>query len=208
MDGRLYWALTPGVGERENAIQTITASLEGSSTGKKYKRTVPDDEERKGMRKWSWFIGVWGKRPVPEGVAEKSKAAGRKNVDSDDDSESDSVDEHCWWGFWDPVEIKKVADWIEIRGGLGGGDESPEEAAQPVKDGQDGDASSRSSSPLSDSEVDDDELYAENSSKIELKALVKGLKEYASLLEWRVQKDIDNAAVKPSGSGVVATSKF
>jgi len=89
-----------------------------------------------------------------------------------------------------------VVDWIEIRGGLGDDVETSKaqmDKGKTVTDGQCMDASSRESSPLS-ADTDDNgaDLYAENSSKIELKSLVKGLKEYASLLQWRVRKDIDD----------------
>jgi hypothetical protein len=211
MDGRLYWALSPGVVERENAIQMIGQLVSEENKGKKQKRSVPDDADRKGMKKWSWFIGVWGKRPVPYGGAKKIKATGKKMVELESDSDSDDDgDQDCWWGFWEPAEIKKVADWIEIRGGLGD-DETSKAGVEEGKTVVDGClyASSKASSPLSAVSADDTniDLYAENSSKVELKSLVKGLKEYASLLEWRVWKDADETA-NGSGSGAVAASKL
>jgi hypothetical protein len=213
MDGRLYWALSPGVTERENALQTIAQSLGEENKGKKYKKSVPDDAERKGMKKWSWFIGVWGKHPVPDGKLQKvknNKTVAESNEDSE--VESDDADQNCWWGFWDPAEIKKVADWIEIRGGLVGDVESSKDAAQVEKSKTSTErrVSSKESSPLSAMTDTDDanmDLYAENSSKAELKALVKGLKEYASLLEWRVRQDDDDATAG-NGSGVVAANKY
>jgi hypothetical protein len=214
MDGRLYWALSPGVAERENAMLTIAQSVGDESKGKKHKRAVLGDEERKGMKKWSWFIGVWGKGPVLNGEGE-TKTTKEKMDESDMESELDDVDQDSWWGFWQPAEIKKLADWIEIRGGLEDDVQSSKEAAQAkvVADERGVDAFSRASSPLSAmSDTDDTEmdLYAESSSKMELKALVKGLREYASLLEWRIRMDVDDTTAKlnGSGSGVVVASKF
>jgi hypothetical protein len=215
MDGRLYWALSPGVAERENAMLTIAQSVGDESKSKKHKRAVLGDEERKGMKKWSWFIGVWGKGPVLDGDGETKTTKKEKMDESDVESELGDVDQDSWWGFWQPAEIKKLADWIEIRGGLEDDVQSSKEVAQAkvVADERDADAFSRASSPLSAmSDTDDTEmdLYAESSSKMELKALVKGLREYASLLEWRIRMDIDDTTAKlnGSGSGVVVASKF
>ena len=53
MDGRLYWVVSPSIAERENASQMIAHDVSEGYKEKKHKRTVPDDEERKGMKKWS-----------------------------------------------------------------------------------------------------------------------------------------------------------
>jgi hypothetical protein len=213
MDGRLYWALSPGVAERENAMEMIAQSVGGDTKGKRYKRVVPDDGDRKGMKKWSWFVGVWGKSSVPSGG--KTEKTMTKKDKSDSQSVSNEVDQDSWWGFWEPAEIRKVADWIEIRGGLEDDAQSSKEVVQTEinADGQEEDAFSRASSPLSamsDTEDPGMDMYAKTSSKAELKALVKGLKEFASLLEWRIRKDFNDMAAKPngSGSGVMAASKF
>lgn len=196
MDGRLYWALSPGVAERENAMLTIAQSVGDESKGKKHKRMVLGDEERKGMKKWSWFIGVWGKSPVPNGEGETKTTKKEKMDESNVESESGDVDQDSWWGFCQPAEIKKLADWIEIRGGLEDDIQSSKETAQAkvIADELGVDAFSRASSSLSAISGTDDtemDLYPESSSKMELKALVKGLREYANLLEWRIRDDTD-----------------
>jgi len=215
MDGRLYWALSPGVAERENAMLMIAQSVGDESKGKKHKRAVLGEEERKGMKKWSWWIGVWGKGPVLNGEGETKTTKKEKMDESDVESELGDVDQDSWWGFWQPAEIKKLADWIEIRGGLEDDVQSSKEVVQAkvVANERDVDAFSRASPPLSPmSDTDDTEmdLYAGSPSKMELKALVKGLREYASLLEWRIRMDVDDTTAKlnGSGSGVVVASKF
>lgn len=206
MDGRLYWALSPGIAERENAIQMIAQGDSEESTGKKHKRAVPDDAERKEMKKWSWFVGIWGKSP--DGETERIKAIKKqKMVESDEESESDDADQD-WWGVWEPGEIKKAADWIEIRGNLGddGTSEAQTEKATTIADGQGIGGSSKESSHLSeisDTDTRDMNLYHRNSSKAELRSLVKGLREFANLLEWRLSKDLDESVSKS-----VATSQF
>lgn len=215
MDGRLYWALSPGVTERDYAIQSVieNAVEDGKDgKGKKLRRNIPNDDERRGMKKWSWFVAVWGKKPDIGGEVERMTIA-KAQKDDGSDSEEDADDED-WWGFWDSAEIQKVADWIEIRAGL---DVEQKDKKMVTTDASnstllvDTAASSRASSPLSIVSDDEDTgggLYSESSSKQELKALVKGLKEYATLLEWRMKEDDGDNSVKASGKGTVSASKF
>lgn len=208
MDGRLYWALSPGTAERDNAIITVSESVGDKTAGKKVRKVIPNDDERKGMHKWSWFVGVWGKKPELEGaelVKANGKTEGADGASDSEDSEENN-DEEGWWGFWDPVEIKKVADWIEIRAGLDGDKGSKEGSEdQAVVD-----AASRASSPLtvaSDDERDVD-LYGETSTRHELKSLVKSLRDYAGLLEWRANEEDGNVGGKGTGKGAVSAAKF
>ena len=60
-EGRVYYAVTPGVVEREAAV----AMLEGEKGEVRFgkRRGVVEREERKKMRAWSWFVAVWGRKP-------------------------------------------------------------------------------------------------------------------------------------------------
>jgi len=93
------------VAEREAA----TALLAGDMTkgGKAQGRAVVNADERGALRRWGWFISVWGKKPV-DGFLPAGE-------DDDDD------DVQRWWGIWQPDEIRRLADWIAIKNGLAEG---------------------------------------------------------------------------------------
>ena len=184
MDGRLYWTLSPGIAERENAIITLSESVGDESAGKKVPKVIPNDDERKGMRKWSWFVAVWGKKPKLEGARLSKPNRKTKYTDDTNDSEDsdEGGDEDGWWGIWDPVEIEKVADWIEIRAGLDGDNESNEASEDQVAPSP--------STIVSEYEGDMD-LYGEHSTNHELKSLVKRLRDFAGLLGWRAKENGD-----------------
>ncbi|KAH0588862.1 hypothetical protein H2248_004653 [Termitomyces sp. 'cryptogamus'] len=121
--GRVYWIPSPGVVERKTALDFIASA----TVGKKGKARIVDDTV---PTKWSWFVAVWG-RKIP--------VAGNEAGDE------------RWWAFTDPVEIRKVANWIRIDARID----------------PDGDADANK--PLA--------------------LLVKGLYEYAQLLDWRLKED-------------------
>lgn len=125
--GRVYWASSPGVFERKAALDFITSA----TVGKKGKKRVVDDS---GPRKWPWFVAVWGR---------KSHIVGKdlNAVESDE----------RWWAFTDPLEIRKVADWIRI-----------------------------------DARIDPNGHADVNQPLV---SLIKGLNEYAQLLDWRLKED-------------------
>ena len=101
-EGRIYFALTPSVAEREAAA----ALLAGDSTkgGKAQGRAVVSTDERSTLRRWGWFIAVWGEKPVDGLVPEP-----------EDEEEEDIDDAERWWGIWQPDEIRRLADWIAIK---------------------------------------------------------------------------------------------
>jgi hypothetical protein len=178
VDGRVYWTLSPGIGEREAAKEFLSASA-GEKQGAKVKgRTVKgkraaEEEERKAMRRWSWFVAVWGRRPDDEDVHVVEKIV-QSDDESDEDEEEIDDGKEKWWGFWDPREIRRLAGFVGRRGGL-----KEEGGAEDI-------ASAHS---------DEDPLLIsgstthEEASKRQLKELVKGLKEYADSLEWRIKRD-------------------
>ncbi|KDQ57441.1 hypothetical protein JAAARDRAFT_193771 [Jaapia argillacea MUCL 33604] len=187
-DGRIYWLLGPGASEREAAANVLT---DGGGNGRISKRAMVGGEERRGMRRWSWFLSVWGTRPELRGN-EKGKDQ------EEEEEEEDGQDQ--WWGFSDPEEIKKLAGWIEGKWKVEG-------------DGiyaSDVDASSRASSPLSEFSEGDDVDMDGPPSKTGLRELIKGLREYAELLEWRVKKwDRDEEGTdKNTLAGTVSARKF
>jgi len=213
-EGRIYWALSPGVAERDCASEFIASMAEESGDGKgnekkskkghgKRKRRVRGDEERSLMKEWSWFVGVWGKRPAVKPGEAIVRAHENKSKGDDDDSDtsesSDEGDEDVekWWGFWEPEEIRKVAEWIEIKSGLDQDDQTSEGsgASSPTSEmigrgaHKDRVTSSVRGEDGWDSHGDITMANTGSPSKMELKALVKGLNEYAAVLEWRVKKE-------------------
>ena len=49
MDGRTYWALSPGIKKTEAAISYLTSFFRENKAA-----------SSKAMKKWSWFLAVWG----------------------------------------------------------------------------------------------------------------------------------------------------
>jgi hypothetical protein len=130
------------------------------------------------MREWSWFIGVWGKRPPAMPGTEKG-AVKRRDADdnSDEDEEDDDRDVEKWWGFWEPEEIRKISGWIARTSGLAvDGKDTPSHELLP----------SQGLSPGEDQSVADADRG--RPTRDGLKALVGRLEEYASVLEWRVRR--------------------
>ncbi|KAG2059155.1 hypothetical protein BDR06DRAFT_949813 [Suillus hirtellus] len=141
-EGRVYWALTPGRGERDTSREYLTSNIEvgerdeGTKT-KSHKAkskspwTPPSLSERASHKRWSWFIAVWGVRP---GVEERLDPPKDDDCSEDDfESESD-LDSECdededkprkakterprWYAFSNPGEIFKLAEWVERKAGL------------------------------------------------------------------------------------------
>ncbi len=60
-DGRVYYALFPGVAERESALEYLESAASEKTFKLKKKCPLPSAEERMEMREWSWFVAVWGR---------------------------------------------------------------------------------------------------------------------------------------------------
>lgn len=152
-DGRVFYALSPGVAERKAALDFITSETDTKhrKNGKKKERAWTGDE-RSAMKEWSWFVGIWGKRPSNETNSSGMRAVNHiynrqgNNDGSDTDGEDEDEDAEKWWGFHEPENMRNVAEWIAASSG-----------------------------------TDDDTPS--------ISSLVKGLKDYGALLEWRVQED-------------------
>jgi len=135
-EGRVYFALTPSMAEREAAAALLAGDM--TKGGKAQGRAIVSTDERRAMRRWGWFVAVWGKKPT-EGLLPE-------DYDDDDD------DVERWWGIWQPDELRRLADWIAIKNAIMEGkrvttqDEGHEERAAPIPDGRKHLAASRSSS--------------------------------------------------------------
>lgn len=238
-EGRIYYALTPGPVERDAAGQLLAG---GDGRVKFTKRRGPVTlEERKGMQKWSWFVGVWGRKPEGAIIA--------KSEDEDED-QTTGDDRDTWWGFWDPQEIKKVAEWIAMTNKLGeskgkdslvdSADNAPNESAE-IKSAEperrtivqedcadpmllsSGLDESRPPSPMSDilseDDIDDDDddddiqMRVDDEghflpSRQQLKDLVRGLNEYAGLLQWRIQRMQGEGIIEKDKEASVPAKSF
>ncbi|KAI9442810.1 hypothetical protein BJY52DRAFT_1216841 [Lactarius psammicola] len=217
-EGRTYFALTPSVAEREAAAALLAGDT--SKGGKAHGRAVVSADERRSMRRWGWFVAVWGQKPA-DGLVPASEE------ENDDDDDATVVER--WWGLWQADEIRKLADWIAIKNGFAGGEQPTERGAEdePGASGLDGrrglpttevesngsrsGVQSSNLTPLSDASDTEDNagvlsLSGDGSdseagvgnaqmrvdedgraipTQNELKALVRALKEYAEVLDWR-----------------------
>ena len=191
--------------ERDAAAAHLAGDT--SKDDKAHGRAIVSADERSTMRRWGWFVAVWGKKPA-DGLVPASE-----DDDDDDDEESDDVER--WWGLWQADEIRKLADWIGIKNGFAEdepGATGPEGRRRPSTEAE-GNGSGQQSShltPLSDASGTDDEALSvsgdgpdaeascvgnaqmrldENGQIIptpnELKELVRALREYAEVLGWR-----------------------
>ncbi|KAI0043666.1 hypothetical protein FA95DRAFT_1597841 [Auriscalpium vulgare] len=252
--GRIYYALSPSIVEREAALALLGG--DAKKGGKARGRAVVSSDEREGMRRWGWFVAVWGSKPEPEPANEANAKGKSKELDEDEDDGSER-----WWGFWEPREVRNIADWIAGKNGVSVGKGRMEEHQDMQPEADSGTlaklearsrsgstaASSHYSSPLSD--ASDDEMDVDDVSELsalsdeeddngmkgmmrtaadgkplpgrsQLKALVKGLHEYADVLDWRVwrmqsdeAKDGKENEVKDKGkqkekSQAVASARF
>ena len=77
-----------------------TLSACGPQRGKKER--LPSEGERSSMKRWGWFVAVWGK---PGSVQEKGEDA---MVEDDPNAER-------WWGFADVQEMRKLSKWLTYR---------------------------------------------------------------------------------------------
>ena len=207
-EGRVYYAMTPGVGESDAAMEFLNGKESRVKIGRKRDWT---EDDRKEMQRWSWFIAVWGKKPEDAEEAQR-----------EDKEEERDADEETWWGFWQPAEIQKLAEWLAIKAGLGG--ELSESEDRPTAAIQNGRGKvtqvtgrtapsglSRDVSPLSDlSDSEDENVFMKTDAegrpvpvKRELEALTRGLRDYADLLEWREQRASRerSASPEPAKSG-------
>ena len=220
-EGRVYYALSPGIGESDAAVQLINGKDTRVKIGR---RRVFTEENRQEMQRWSWFIAVWGKKP------EDAEEAKKQDIDDDDDEEEED-DYESWWGFWQADEVAKLAEWLAVKSGTidDTGSSSPQTSNKPARGMRRNGASSlalnslvasRAVSPLSElSDTDDDVRMAtgiEGRSlplKHEMSELVRGLKDYAELLEWRAQRASGNTPSGTVGKGIqntrsIPASKF
>ncbi|KAK0212911.1 hypothetical protein DFS33DRAFT_1377363 [Desarmillaria ectypa] len=147
-DGRIYWALSPGVNDRQYATQYVSAMVSGIKKPKKGKGCTRAGKDESPLLDWSSFIAVWGQKP-------KTGTPSTHEDDSDEDAEIDQ-----WWGFSDPDDIRKLADWLFIVSGL---DEDRSESSPTVSEA------------------------VRNGNSV--KALVHNLKEYATVLAWRCKDE-------------------
>ena len=115
-EGRIYFALTPSVLEREAAVALLAGNM--TKGGKAQGRAVVSADERSALRRWGWFISVWGKKPV-DGI-----------VPAGEDDDEDIEDVKRWWGIWQPDEIRRLADWIAIKNGIAEGKRLPTDATK------------------------------------------------------------------------------
>ncbi|TBU61621.1 hypothetical protein BD310DRAFT_920405 [Dichomitus squalens] len=147
-EGRVYYAVTPGVVEREAAVKVLEGGKGEVRFGGK-RRGVAEREERRRMKCWSWFVAVWGRKPEgaivakpdgEEGADEKGYGEGEVGREDEKEGEKEDEDTERWWGFWEPEEVAKLAGWLEKKHVPKGEDDT---TVLDVDDGQQGQSHKR-----------------------------------------------------------------
>ncbi|KAF9484432.1 hypothetical protein BDN70DRAFT_825471 [Pholiota conissans] len=165
-EGRVYYALSPGMAERESAVEFLDLAANDKPYKPKKRARLLSPEDRSGMREWSWFVAVWGKKPAL--IVNSTEQWPVNHIENDSGSENE-LEVETWWGFWEVDEIFKLAQWICIKGGLDNDDTS--------SNGEGGSSTSHK------------EKVALSPLKSQLKRLSMGLKDFAALLQWRIRDD-------------------
>ncbi|KAI0339785.1 hypothetical protein BDW22DRAFT_1399341 [Trametopsis cervina] len=229
-DGRVYYAMSPGVGETDASLSLLKGKDARVKIGRKKGGFMEDD--RREMERWSWFIAVYGRKPEDAIVAKREN---EEDEDEDVDS-ADEDDEACWWGFWQPQEVTKIAEWLAIKSGLGDdvrtdASEASDEKANGSSKGKgakgrtsvaSSSLSSLSSSHISSlsdisdmSDVSDDQGRARINferplgHKRELQHLVHGLNDFADILQWRIRRaETDTLESQRPQAAAIPASRF
>ncbi|KAL1736169.1 hypothetical protein EV714DRAFT_242575, partial [Schizophyllum commune] len=147
IDGRKYYALAPSLTQRDLALAFL-AHKASPGMVKAKRRRGRDPNETRALRKWSTFVAVYGKRP--------------ESAPTDEDDEEDGKT-RGWFGFADPAEIEKLAEWVKACT-----EAKPEDEVAAKK--QDARAGSESADGGCGS-------------------LVKGLLDFAASTRWQVKAD-------------------
>ncbi|KAH9942475.1 uncharacterized protein BXZ73DRAFT_41158 [Epithele typhae] len=252
-DGRVYFALSPGVAEREAAEELLQGKRGEVRMGRR--KAVVEEDERKRMRHWSWFLAVWGRKP--EGAVVAMIDDGEEETEGKGKGKETTVegdDEPRWWGFWHPEQIAKLAEWHAVRHGFDLASKRVRAAADDnavvdIDDvnvpaagkgkkprGRPSNVSSAASSRARTAAEDDSDLTDQSEderdeivddagvdadgdvqmrtnargepvpTRRELRALARGLKQYAEQLEWRIRRackdDGEKAGLKGKGKAV------
>lgn len=210
-EGRIYYALSPGVAERDSAQQLMAGKDVKVKFGRKRGPFTEDD--RKELKRWSWFVVIWGRKPPGALVA--------RDEDDESEDEDEDEDEECWWAFWDSKEIQNLADWLSVKHGLHGAEPLPFVTPGPKgttskskpssSRNRNSLTSSRALSPLSDLSSDDEDdmdvdIPDRGPSHSDLRNLVHNLQEFGELLQWRIQRVGGDEVVEKSGKDVAGAS--
>jgi hypothetical protein len=159
--GRVYWALSPGIAEREHAqhILGIYSLPRGQKQEKERRKLweggIRSERKRSQMDQWSWFVVVWGSA-LPS-HSSRNRPSGNLS----------------WYGFWSSDDIRQLADWVEADPqSILNFPLSPYLELTAILSDPHGSSSSAS-------------ICAEHSSSEDLK---QNLADYADLLKWRASR--------------------
>ena len=161
-EGRAFYALTPGHSEREAAYEfteVLSGELGVTQKLKKKGRTLKLSE-REDQLDWSWMILVWGKKP-PSAFTPLEE-----DEDGDTKMEEEEEEEEGWWCFSEPEDIKKLAEWLALANDL---------------EDEKKDSKSASTNGAAATVLDSEQLA--------VKAVVGSLKDFGTLLEWRLREE-------------------
>ena len=134
---------------RDSQGRVYYAASARRSADRRRKVKVPSDEERSELRKFGWFLAVWGNGGTKATLKKVSVKQGCQP---------------CWWGFSEPSEIRQLAKWL---------------ASSEELDVKDSEVKTKKTNTKGDNKQGPP-------TRTELKALVKGIADYADLLEWRI----------------------
>ncbi|KAI5890523.1 uncharacterized protein SCHCODRAFT_02547343 [Schizophyllum commune H4-8] len=147
IDGREYYVLAPSLAQRDLALAFL-AHKASPGMVKAKRRRGRDLNEARALKKWSTFVAVYGKRP--------------ESAPTDEDDEEDGKT-RGWFGFADPADIEKLAEWVKACAEAKPEDE---EAAKKM-----------------------DARASSESANDRCGPLVKGLLDFAASTRWQVKAD-------------------
>lgn len=152
MDGRTYYIL----------------SSSGPRKGKK--DCLPSNTECAGMRRWGWFVAVYGRPGTMAQLPEDDHMETDSELASDNDRNMPR-----WWGFASVDEMRKLSKWLVYRAEL---QSSRSEASPPLS------AFNRSLTPLSQHEGETTSTKTDPTCGT--KSLAKSIMIFADFIEWRL----------------------
>ena len=131
-EGRVYFALSPSVMEKEAASDIISDDLEAvgtapkKHTGGRSRRTAfvsggvgaMDESRREELWNWDWFVAVWGRKPEGAIVAPDPHREEDGGDTTDEEEEDEDEGKERWWAFWKPEDIRNLSRWIAHDHGL------------------------------------------------------------------------------------------
>jgi hypothetical protein len=204
-EGRTYYAL----------------SASGPQRGKKER--LPSEGDRFAMRRWGWFIAVYG---TPGTVIQPGS---EDDIEEDEDEDEDRSKTARWWGFVGVEEMRKLSKWLaycaeaDASSSLVNGTKSTESSTDATAGSLPGTTvvsysesrpHSRVSNPLDQPMEDDHNVVIDRdnsnpaplATSARMKALAKAILDFADFIDWRLNRG--QISINGKGNDAIAPTKF